>query len=116
MGETVLIIADGGIKDDKDIFLALICGASAVMLGSLLAGTDEAPGTVIEDPATGHKTKIYRGMTAPEAVLRPSMMLKTRHRWRRPWNACRGAANPGRLQRERGAPSCTACAAISNLP
>ena len=69
VGETVPIIADGGIKDDKDIFLALICGASAVMLGSLLAGTDEAPGTVIEDPATGHKTKIYRGMTAPEAVF-----------------------------------------------
>jgi IMP dehydrogenase len=69
VGETVPIIADGGIKDDKDIFLALICGASAVMLGSLLAGTDEAPGTVIEDPATGQKTKIYRGMTAPQAVF-----------------------------------------------
>jgi IMP dehydrogenase len=69
VGESVPIIADGGIKDDKDIFLALICGASAVMLGSLLAGTDEAPGTVIEDPATGQKTKIYRGMTAPQAVF-----------------------------------------------
>ena len=69
VGETVPIIADGGIKDDKDIFLALMCGASAVMLGSLLAGTDEAPGTVIEDPATGQKTKIYRGMTAPQAVF-----------------------------------------------
>ena len=69
VGETVPIIADGGIKDDKDIFLALICGASAVMLGSLLAGTDESPGTVIEDPATGQKTKIYRGMTAPQAVF-----------------------------------------------
>jgi IMP dehydrogenase len=69
VGETVPIIADGGIKDDKDIFLALVCGASAVMLGSLLAGTDEAPGTVIEDPATGQKTKIYRGMTAPQAVF-----------------------------------------------
>jgi IMP dehydrogenase len=69
VGETVPIIADGGIKDDKDIFLALVCGASAVMLGSLLAGTDEAPGTVIEDPGTGQKTKIYRGMTAPQAVF-----------------------------------------------
>jgi IMP dehydrogenase len=69
VGDTVPIIADGGIKDDKDIFLALICGASAVMLGSLLAGTDEAPGTVIEDPATGQKAKIYRGMTAPQAVF-----------------------------------------------
>jgi IMP dehydrogenase len=69
VGEAVPLIADGGIKTDKDIFLALICGASTVMLGSLLAGTDEAPGTVIEDPATGHKTKIYRGMTSPQAVF-----------------------------------------------
>src|SRR6185503_13405511 len=60
VGEAVPLIADGGIKHDKDIFLALICGASAVMLGSLLAGTAEAPGTVITDPATGHKTKLYR--------------------------------------------------------
>jgi IMP dehydrogenase len=69
VGEAVPLIADGGITADKDIFLALICGASAVMLGSLLAGTDEAPGTVIEDPATGQKTKIYRGMTSPQAVF-----------------------------------------------
>jgi IMP dehydrogenase len=69
VGEAVPLIADGGIKHDKDIFLAMICGASAVMLGSLLAGTDEAPGTVITDPATGHKTKLYRGMTSPQAVF-----------------------------------------------
>jgi IMP dehydrogenase len=69
VGDSVPIIADGGIKDDKDIFLALICGASCVMLGSLLAGTDEAPGHLIEDPRTGEKHKIYRGMTSPQAVL-----------------------------------------------
>lgn len=67
--ESIPIIADGGVKDDKDIFLALVCGASTVMLGSMLSGTDEAPGHVIEDPATGQKKKIYRGMTSPEAVL-----------------------------------------------
>jgi IMP dehydrogenase len=39
------------------------------MLGNLLAGTDETPGTVLEDPATGQKTKIYRGMTSPQAVF-----------------------------------------------
>jgi IMP dehydrogenase len=69
VGESVPIIADGGVKDDKDIFLALICGASTVMMGSALSGTDEAPGHVIEDPGTGQKRKVYRGMTSPQAVL-----------------------------------------------
>jgi IMP dehydrogenase len=67
--DEIPIIADGGIKDDKDVFLALACGASSVMLGSMLSGTDEAPGTVFEDPATREKHKIYRGMTSPEAVF-----------------------------------------------
>ncbi len=65
----VPIIADGGVSEDKDIFLALICGASSVMLGSALSGTDESPGHLIEDPATHQKRKIYRGMTSPQAVL-----------------------------------------------
>ncbi len=69
VGESAPIIADGGVSDDKDIFLALICGASTVMLGSALSGTDEAPGQVIEDPATHLKKKIYRGMTSPQAVF-----------------------------------------------
>ena len=69
VGEDITIIADGGIKHDKDIFLALACGADTVMLGSALSGTDEAPGRVIEDPATHTKKKIYRGMTSPEAVM-----------------------------------------------
>ena len=69
VGDSVPIMADGGVKTDKDIFLALICGASTVMLGSALSGTDEAPGRVIEDPATQLKKKVYRGMTSPEAVL-----------------------------------------------
>jgi IMP dehydrogenase len=69
VGEDVPIIADGGLREDKDLFLALLCGASTVMLGSMLAGTDEAPGTVIEDPATRQKHKIYRGMTSPQAVF-----------------------------------------------
>ena len=67
-GGTVPIIADGGVRDDKDLFLAIACGASTVMLGSLLSGTDEAPGLVVEDPATRQKMKLYRGMTSPEAV------------------------------------------------
>ncbi len=67
--DEVPIIADGGIDDDKDVFLALACGASSVMLGSMLSGTDESPGHVIKDPATGEKKQIYRGMTSPQAVL-----------------------------------------------
>ncbi len=62
------IIADGGVHDDKDLFLAIACGASTVMLGSMLSGTDEAPGLVVEDPATRQKMKLYRGMTSPEAI------------------------------------------------
>src|SRR5262249_38747965 len=63
------VMADGGLGEDKDVFLGLLWGASTVMLGSMLAGTDEAPGTVIEDPATRQKHKIYRGMTSPQAVF-----------------------------------------------
>ena len=69
VGEELPIIADGGVREDKDLFLALLCGASSVMLGSMLAGTDEAPGTVIEDPASRQKHKLYRGMTSPQAVF-----------------------------------------------
>jgi len=69
LDDSIPIIADGGVKSDKDIFLAIACGASSVMLGGMLSGTDEAPGHVIIDPATGQKKKLYRGMTSPEAVL-----------------------------------------------
>lgn len=69
VGESVPVIADGGVRDHKDIFLALVCGASTVMLGSMLSGTDESPGRVIEDPGTREKRKIYRGMTSPQAVF-----------------------------------------------
>jgi len=68
-GGKVPIIADGGVRNDKDLFLAVACGASTVMLGSMLSGTDEAPGIVVEDPATRQKMKPSRGMTSPEAVV-----------------------------------------------
>lgn len=55
------IIADGGIKNSGDICKCLAAGADAVMLGSLLAGTKEAPGDVIKDDKSGHLYKVYRG-------------------------------------------------------
>lgn len=69
VGNDVPIIADGGVRNDKDLFLALVCGADSVMLGSMLSGTDEAPGRVIEDPSSRERRKIYRGMTSPQAVF-----------------------------------------------
>jgi IMP dehydrogenase len=67
--EFIPVIADGGMKTDKDIFMAIACGASSVMLGSMLAGTDESPGDKIQNPGTSQWFKRYRGMTSPEAVL-----------------------------------------------
>ena len=55
------LIADGGIKNSGDCVKALAAGASAVMIGSLLAGTKESPGSIIKDDRTGNKYKIYRG-------------------------------------------------------
>ena len=61
-----IIIADGGIKTAGDIVKALAAGADFVMLGSMLAGTDESPGDVFQGN-DGKKYKVYRGMASVEA-------------------------------------------------
>lgn len=66
MGKT--IIADGGLKQSGDIVKALAAGGNAVMAGSMLAGTLEAPGEVLEDEATGQRYKTYRGMGSIAAM------------------------------------------------
>jgi len=66
-GCPIPIIADGGMKTSGDIVKALAAGADFVMLGSMLAGTDQSPGQVFD--AGNKKYKVYRGMASSEAQI-----------------------------------------------
>jgi IMP dehydrogenase/GMP reductase len=67
-GTDVTIISDGGIRFSGDIAKAIAAGANAVMIGSLLAGTEEAPGDV--ELYQGRSYKAYRGMGSLGAMAR----------------------------------------------
>ncbi len=65
-GTGIPFIADGGIRFSGDLVKAIAGGASSIMIGSMLAGTDEAPGEMII--YEGRKFKSYRGMGSVEAM------------------------------------------------
>ena len=67
-GHRVPIIGDGGIRNSGDMTKALAAGASTVMLGNLLAGTEEGPGALII--RNGRQYKTYRGMASLWAAAR----------------------------------------------
>ena len=76
VGDSVPVIADGGVRHSGDVPKALAAGADAVMLGSVLAGTEESPGEKIIHQ--GRQYVVYRGMGSL-AALRESAASRERN-------------------------------------
>jgi IMP dehydrogenase len=83
------VIADGGIRYAGDVAKAIGAGASTVMLGNLLAGTDESPGLIIS--RNSRKMKVARGMASMEAALDRSIR-EDPQQGRANWEATEGEA------------------------
>ena len=73
------IVADGGIRTSGDAVKALAAGADAIMIGGLLAGTDQAPGEFVLDPYTHQAYKLFAGMASETG--------------RKPWFGQKGATS-----------------------
>ena len=115
----IRVIADGGIKYSGDIVKALAAGGSCVMLGSMLAGTDEAPGAT--EIYQGRSYKVYRGMGSLGAMEHGSKVLKAacriREFWRTPSSRWLAASAPAWATAvRRTSTTCARTASSSRLP
>lgn len=68
--EGIFIVADGGVRTSGDVVKALAAGANAVMLGSMISGTRETPGKIIN--IDGKEYKQYRGMGSASSMIKGS--------------------------------------------
>jgi len=96
-GQQIPVIADGGVRYSGDVAKALAAGAWSVMMGSMFAGTEEAPGeTILYE---GRSYKSYRGMAVWGRCNRERRPLFPGLRGQRRQAGCRGNRGDGPLQR-----------------